>query len=143
MPFVYRDRIVSGKTREFDHVDRVVTENVLPQLKSDSAGAKVGYTPILPNGNPIFFPQESGPTSSKSYQKYFALVCKHEGLTLPEVGLWLDTCEVMQYIDGCDGKTRRISTEPEIIYRFDPRKHAYSWSGTCRRYVRITDVDNT
>ena len=139
MPFAYyknqKKRPIDGPCRDFEAIDEIILTHVLPQLELTDGF----YAWILPNGKPSLLRSHTGPIQSHDSKKYFGLSCLEQGLTLPEVGFWLDICLKRGEVKD-EGKTKMLEAEKTSILRLDFRKPMYFFDGIPRVILGIHDV---
>ncbi len=129
MPFLYHKTEIKGATRDFETLNEIITQEIVPAVNWKP------WLVILPNGCPSLYLNETGSVLSHNPKEYFALACMRKGLHLADVGLWLDVV-----LD----RHEHVYAENESILRFDRRKPIYFFGGTGRRnLIRLEPGSNT
>lgn len=139
MPFIYHGREIVAPKCKFEDLDKIIIE-VLPEIRGESYGREnVRRYIILPNGYPSLYPSDKKRRDEGGSREYFALACIEHGLSLGEIGFWLDFCIKNFGAIHADGKTRRITADKTSSLRFDRRRPVYYHGGIARRSVIIDE----
>ena len=140
MPFIHyrkgRPVPIEGPTRDIVEIHPIVIQRVIPSVRWElSNGGTTRRAPILPNLAQVFRTKDRGPTREHNVEEYFALACNSEGLSIPEVGLWLDTYLEKGFID--ERSTQMLEGDKISILRLDLRKQIYFWEGNAHYLIGI------
>ena len=149
MPFVYCRsgynrfilKPIESPCRDLPAIDSIILERVLPRLQWEYAQGDLRLIEILPNRRPTLS-NHTGPTKKHHPQKFFALGCLEQGLTLPETGLWLDTFSDPwpERKTHQDGIKRIVHPQSASILRLDARRPIYFLKDTPRGHLEIREI---
>lgn len=89
MPMLYKGREILSSF-DFLDIDKVVFNEIFPNLNWRNYGNNGKEIVILPNFRKTVIQKDAGPLFDHYPEDYFALMCVEKGLGLGDAGFWID-----------------------------------------------------